>query len=121
MRALRDLRPVLFSAVRPLLGHENADVRDTALAAAISLSEHPALGTHRGELIEHARRLPATSPGSRYRDLSLDALKAWGQDISGLENASDVTARELRDSRLADIGSLWSSDGTGGCAEDPPF
>ncbi|MFJ7130476.1 hypothetical protein [Streptomyces sp. NPDC098101] len=121
MRALRDLRPVLFSAVRPLLGHENADVRDTALAAAISLSEHPALGTHRGELIEHARHLLATSPDSRYRDLSLDALKAWGQDISGLENASDVTARELRDRRLAEINSWRTTDGTGGCAEDPPF
>ncbi|MES9809695.1 hypothetical protein [Streptomyces cinereoruber] len=121
MRALRDLRPVLFSAVRPLLAHEDADVRDTALAAAMSLSEHPALGTHRGELIEHARHLLATSPDSHYRDSSLEALKAWGQDVSGLENANDVAARELRDRRLAEINSWRATDGTDGCSEDPPF
>ncbi|MFE7243752.1 hypothetical protein [Streptomyces sp. NPDC057580] len=119
MRALRDLRPAIFSAVHPLLGHESADIRDAALVAAIPLTEHPDLTTHRGELGEHARRLLATSPDSYYRELVLDAMKAWGQDISGLENADDIAARELRARHLAEHCSVWPGDGTNDPLGDP--
>jgi hypothetical protein len=46
----------------------------------------------------------------------LDALRAWGIDTSGLENADDRATRERR-ARLA----AERSARTGGCSEDPPF
>ncbi|MFI6986313.1 hypothetical protein ACIBSV_48225 [Embleya sp. NPDC050154] len=72
MRAFRDLRPVILAAVRPFLGHENADVRDAAFVATIPLAEHPLLGGHRSELADHARRLLATSTDRHNRDRALD-------------------------------------------------
>lgn len=41
MRAFRDLRPAIFSAVRPLLGHEIAEARDAALVAALPSQSTP--------------------------------------------------------------------------------
>lgn len=120
MRAFRDLRPAIFSAVQPLLGHEDADTRDAALVAAIPLVEHPLLAEHRGELVEHARRLLATSADRRNRDRVLDALKAWGHDTSDLENAADVAARE-RHARLRAERASREGDWTGAYSEDPPF
>ncbi|MFE9799615.1 hypothetical protein ACFYP6_12150 [Streptomyces goshikiensis] len=120
MRAFRDLRPAIFSAVQPLLGHESTDARDAALVAAIPLAEHPLLAEHRGELVDHARRLLATSTDRHNRDRVLDALQAWGHDTSDLENAADVAARE----RYARFGAERASregNWTGGYSEDPPF
>ncbi|GAA2485719.1 hypothetical protein [Streptomyces gobitricini] len=116
MRAFRDARPAIFSAIRALLGHANADVRHTALVAAIPLIEHPLLTQHQAALASYARRLLATSTDRRHRDRVLDALKAWRHDTSGLEDASDIAAREhyalLRAARAS-----WE----GGYSEDPPF
>ncbi|MEU9321904.1 hypothetical protein [Streptomyces sp. NPDC048295] len=116
MRAFRDARPAFPSAVRALLGHDNADVRHTALVTAIPLIEHPRLTQHQAALASHARRLLATSTDRHHRDRVLDALKAWGHDTSSLENASDIAAHEhytlLRAARAS-----WE----GGCSEDPPF
>ncbi|MEU6890055.1 hypothetical protein ABZ918_33725 [Streptomyces viridosporus] len=114
MRAFRDLRPAIYSAVHPLLGHHDANVRDAALVAAIPLAEHPVLTSHRGELADHARRLLTTSTDRYKRDRVLEALKEWGHDISGLENSDDIAAREFHARRIAEN---WA----GGCAEDPPF
>lgn len=76
MRAFRQLRLLFYSAVRPLLGDDHAQVRHAALVAAIPLVEHPLLTTHREELAEHARSLLATSAHRRYRrSRVLDALK----------------------------------------------
>ncbi|MEU2224988.1 hypothetical protein [Streptomyces sp. NPDC018347] len=121
MREFRNLRPAIFSAVHPLLGHDNADVRDAALVAAIPLSEHPVLTTHRGELVAHARRLLATSTDRSNRDRVLDAMKAWGHDTSDLENADDMAARERYARLKAERDSPWVAEGTGGSFEDPPF
>ncbi|MFE3585808.1 hypothetical protein [Streptomyces vinaceus] len=116
MRAFRDARPAIFSAVRALFGHDNADVRHTALVAAIPLIEHPLLVEQQVALASHARRLLATSNDRRHRDRVLDALKAWGHDTGGLENASDIAAGEhyalLRAARAS-----WE----GGYSEGPPF
>ncbi|MEV7560626.1 hypothetical protein [Streptomyces sp. NPDC089795] len=120
MRAFRQVRPAIFSAVRPHLGHADADVRDAALIAALPLAEHPVLAVHRGELADHARRSLATSADRRHRDRVLDALRSWGHDISGLENAADIAARELRARRRAERAS-WADDRTGGYSADPPF
>ncbi|MCX5077776.1 hypothetical protein OG321_35530 [Streptomyces sp. NBC_00424] len=120
MRAFRDLRPAIFSAVQPLLGHESADARDAALIAAIPLAEHPLLAEHRGELVNHARRLLATSTDRHNRDRVLDALNAWGHDSSDLENTADAAARE-RYARLRTERASWGGDWTGGYSEDPPF
>ncbi|MER5349251.1 hypothetical protein ABT093_02805 [Kitasatospora sp. NPDC002551] len=116
MRAFRDLRPVFYSAVQPLLGNDDAEVRAAAVVAAIPLVEHPALVPHRGELADRARDLLSTSADRYKRDRVFDALKAWGHDTSGLENADDLSARELRARRIAERAS-WA----GGYAEEPPF
>lgn len=120
MRALRDLRPVIYSAVQPFLTDDSAKVRDAALVAAIPLAEHHALTGHRNELADHAHRLLSTSTDRYRRDRALDALNAWGHDTSTFENANDITARELR-TRMADHDLWWAGNGTGDCAEDPPF
>ncbi|WP_329111904.1 hypothetical protein [Streptomyces sp. NBC_01353] len=116
MRAFRDARPAIFSAVHALLGHDNADVRHAALVAAGPLIEHPLLTQHQAVLVGHAQRLLATSTDRHHRDRVLDALKAWGLDTSGLEDASDIAAREhyalLRAARASR---------QGGYSEDPPF
>ncbi|MEU5812102.1 hypothetical protein [Streptomyces sp. NPDC047718] len=120
MRAFRDARPAIFSAVHPFLGHDDADVRRTALVAAIPPIEHPLLTQHQAELADHARRLLATCTDRQHRDFILDALRTWGHDISGLENESDIVAREhytrLRAARA------WDGNWTGGSySDDPPF
>ncbi|MGW6745543.1 hypothetical protein ACWGDX_33205 [Streptomyces sp. NPDC055025] len=121
MRAFRDLRPVIFTAVQPFLGHDHGGVRDAALVAAIPLAEHPALTTDLSELADHARRLLATSTDRYRRARALGALKAWGHDTTALENADDIAARELHVRLMAERRSWWSSNGTGGRSEDPPF
>ncbi|WP_405693040.1 hypothetical protein [Streptomyces sp. NBC_01185] len=120
MRAFRDLRPAIFSAVRPLLGHEIAEARDAALVAALPLAEHPLLTEHRAELVDHARRLLASSTDRHNRARVLDALKAWDHDTSELENAADVAARE-RHARLRAERASWEGNWTAGYCEDPPF
>ncbi|MFJ9773926.1 hypothetical protein ACIRVF_22245 [Kitasatospora sp. NPDC101157] len=118
MREFRDLRPAIFSAVHPLLSHDNADVRDAALVAAIPLAEHPVLTEHQVELVGHSRRLLATSTDRYNRDRVLDAMKAWGHDTSDLENADDIAARE-HDARLKAERDSWRA--TDGYSEDLPF
>ncbi|WP_329536788.1 hypothetical protein OG568_50145 (plasmid) [Streptomyces sp. NBC_01450] len=117
MRAFRDLRPVIYSAVQPFFTNDNAKVRNAALVAAIPLAEHHSLTGHRNELADHAHRLLSTSTDRYKRDSALDALNAWGHDTSTLENANDIAARELR----ADHDLWWASNRTGYCAEEPLF
>ncbi|MGA5434645.1 hypothetical protein ACPCIZ_16215 [Streptomyces cellulosae] len=116
MRAFRDARPVMFSAVRKFLDHGDPDVRHTALVAAIPLVEHPALVPHRTALADHARSLLATSTDRHHRDRALNALKGWGHDVGELETTSDVAARE-RCARLAAAHAARQ----GGFSQDPPF
>ncbi|WP_412075063.1 hypothetical protein ACLF6K_03115 [Streptomyces xanthophaeus] len=116
MSAFRDLRPVFYGAVAPFLGHGEAAVGDAALIAALSLTEHPELAGHRHELVRHTRRLLATSTDRLHRNAALAALRAWGQDTSGLETAADITARN----RYA----AWraaASNGESRYCDEPPF
>ncbi|MFD7554551.1 hypothetical protein ACFV9E_08425 [Streptomyces sp. NPDC059835] len=116
MRAFRNARPAIHSAVHTFLGHDDANVRHTALVAAIPLIEHPLLTQRQADLADHARRLLATSTDRHHRDRALDALNAWGHNTSGLENASDIAAREHY-ARLRAARESWE----GGYGEDPPF
>lgn len=93
LRAIRDLRPVFYSAVQRFLTDDDLKVRDAALVAAIPLTEHHLLTGHRVELAGHARRLLATSTDRYKRDRALDASRAWGHDIDALEGANDIAAR----------------------------
>ncbi|MEU3721540.1 hypothetical protein [Streptomyces sp. NPDC031705] len=121
MRAFRDARPAIFSAVQAFLDHDDADVRHTALVAAIPLTEHPVLTRHQTDLAGRARRLLDTSTDRRHRDRVLDALKTWGHDTTGLENASDTAAREHH-ARLRAARASWDGGWTGGgYSDDPPF
>ncbi|MFE6098014.1 hypothetical protein ACFQ7M_39620 [Streptomyces massasporeus] len=121
MREFRDLRPAIFSAVHPLLSHDNAGVRDAALIAAIPLAEHPGLTARRAELVGHARRLLATSTDRYNRDRVLAAMKAWGHDTSDLENADDIATRERYARFKAERDSWGATDRTSGYSEDPLF
>ncbi|MFB6693241.1 MULTISPECIES: hypothetical protein [Streptomyces] len=121
MRAFRDLRPAIFSAVQPLLGHENAEVHDAALLAAIPLTEHPFLSAHRALLVDHACRLLATSTDRHHRDRVLDAMRAWGQNTSALECADDIAACERYVRLKAERDSWWAAEGADSYSEDPPF
>ncbi|MFF9178681.1 hypothetical protein [Streptomyces sp. NPDC014793] len=114
VRAFLDLRPAIYSAVQPLLDHDNTNVREAALIAALPLAEHPALAPHRDKLVAPARRLMNASTDRYRRDRVLEALRAWGHDISSLENADDVAVRELRAQRVTE---RWA----GGCSDNPPF
>ncbi|MEE4494002.1 hypothetical protein [Streptomyces sp. BE230] len=74
MRAFRDLRPVIYSAVQPFLTNDNAKVRNAALVAAIPLTEHHALTGHRNQLADHAHRLLSTCTDRYKRDPVLESL-----------------------------------------------
>ncbi|MFF0296169.1 hypothetical protein ACFYST_19950 [Kitasatospora sp. NPDC004614] len=89
MVAIRALRPVLHRAVEPFLDDPDAAVRDTALAAALALAEHPALAPHRDDLAARARRLLRTGDTRWRRWQALDALTAWGHDTTGLARPGD--------------------------------
>jgi hypothetical protein len=112
--AFRELRPLFYRAVHPLLGDNHEEVRHAALVATIPLARHPLLTGHRDELADHARSLLATSTHRDRRDHVLEALAEWGHDVSGLENADDVAVREHWARQRAEH---WA----GGCADDPPF
>ncbi|MFD9687765.1 hypothetical protein ACFWXO_18630 [Kitasatospora sp. NPDC059088] len=120
MRALRDLRPAIYSAVQPFLTDDDARVRDAALVAAIPLVEHHALTDHRNDLADHARRLLDTSTDRYKRDRALQGLRAWGHDAGALEGVGDIAARELH-ARWADHDWWWANNGTGADTEGPPF
>ncbi|MFG2617746.1 hypothetical protein ACGFXC_08955 [Streptomyces sp. NPDC048507] len=114
--AFRNLRPVLFDAVRPLLGHPSPEARTAALLAAIPLTQHPLLTGHTDELAGHARRLLATSPDRHGRDRALEALRAWGHDTRDLETPADTASREHHTHLQARQASR-----TGGYTQAPPF
>jgi hypothetical protein len=112
LRAFRDRRPTFYRAVSVFLDHDDPAVRDAAILAALPMTEHPDLLRHRGEVGHHARRLLATSTRRSDRCRALAALKKWGQDISGLETAEDIAARD----RYAP-----ARNGLGGYVDEPPF
>ncbi|MFF2631150.1 hypothetical protein ACFVUN_35965 [Kitasatospora griseola] len=89
MVAVRALRPVLHQAVAPFLDDPDAAVRDTALAAALALAEHPALAPYRDDLAARARRLLLTNDVRWRRRQALDALTAWGHDTTDLTRPGD--------------------------------
>ncbi|MFJ9692646.1 hypothetical protein [Kitasatospora sp. NPDC101183] len=89
MVAARALRPVLYLAVAPFLDDLDADVRDTALSAALVFAEHPDLAGNRDDLAGHARRLLRTSDRRWRRRQALEALTAWGHDTAGLIRPGD--------------------------------
>ena len=111
MAALRALRPLLHRAVAPFLDDPDAGVRGSALAAALSLAEHPALAPHRDDLARRARQL-LLAGGERWRRRqALDALRAWGHDTTGLTGPGD-------DDRSPWTTGLPRPDGD---PDDPPF
>ncbi|MEV7122191.1 hypothetical protein [Kitasatospora griseola] len=72
-------------------------------------------------MADRARDLLSTSTDRYKRDCVFDALKTWGYDTSGLENADDLSARELRARRAAERDSRADASWAGEYAEEPPF
>ncbi|MFJ8163083.1 hypothetical protein ACIRBY_19450 [Streptomyces sp. NPDC096136] len=83
--AFRDLRPVLYRAVAPLLQDSHEDVREAAVTAALVLAEHPALAGHRDHLAVHARPILDSSGNDANRRVARKALEAWGHAVPGPE------------------------------------
>ncbi|MFG2775089.1 hypothetical protein [Streptomyces sp. NPDC048350] len=81
MAAFRDLRPMLFRAVAPLLQDSHEDVREAAVITALILAEHPALAEHRDHLTVRARTLLDTSSNDPNRRVARKALEAWRHDV----------------------------------------
>ncbi|MFB7345784.1 hypothetical protein [Streptomyces hydrogenans] len=83
--AFRDLRPMLYQAVAPLLQDSHEHVREAAGLTALILAEHPALAQHRDHLAVHARRILDTSSDEPNRRVAWKALEAWGHDVTDIE------------------------------------
>ncbi|MGW1465265.1 hypothetical protein ACWCPT_13090 [Streptomyces sp. NPDC002308] len=79
--AFRDLRPMLYRAVAPLLRDSHGDVREAAVAAALVLAEHPAVAEHRDHLAVHARAILDAGGDVLNRRVARTALEAWGHDV----------------------------------------
>ncbi|MGW4895604.1 hypothetical protein ACWEQL_25555 [Kitasatospora sp. NPDC004240] len=94
---LRELSPQVYPAVAGFLQDGDHTVRDAAACAAFSLAGHPALAHRRPELAAHARRLLTGSTDPYQRERALDALLAWGHDVTGLATEDDLEARRARE------------------------
>ncbi|MGW3077825.1 hypothetical protein [Kitasatospora sp. NPDC001132] len=113
MAAARALRPVLYLAVAPFLDDVDVGVQDSALSAALVFAEHPDLAGQRDGLAARARRLLLTCDIRWQRRQALDALTAWGHDITGLTRPGD------EDRGPYVTGPAWPFDD--GYCDDPPF
>ncbi|GHE28850.1 hypothetical protein GCM10018781_80900 [Kitasatospora indigofera] len=97
MDNVRALRPLLHLAVAPFLDDHDTAVRDCALSAALALAEHPALAPHRDDLTARARTRLITADGRWRRRQALDALLAWGHDITDLTRPGDDRSPYITD------------------------
>ncbi|WP_222314463.1 hypothetical protein [Streptomyces cavourensis] len=93
MERVRSMRPMLFHAVAAFLRDEDPDVRHAALAAAVPLTEDPALESVRAELAPLAHELLAMSTDHRHRMCVIDGLRTWGHDVQDLEPPAAVRAQ----------------------------
>lgn len=110
------IRPQLFHATSSFLDDPDLHVREVAISACIPLLDDPSLLHHRATLIPLLRESLAASAVWQYRERSIEALAAWGEDTTGLEGRHERFA--FRDSHHGS--SPWPGESLSGYDPDPP-
>ncbi|MFF4270213.1 hypothetical protein [Streptomyces sp. NPDC001536] len=117
--AVRDIRPLLFSAAFAYTDDSDRHVREAAIAACIPLLDDPRVRHHQAALVPLIRQILGTSELWQYRERAIDALDAWGEDSTGLEGQCDpfwfCSTDLVPDHRTRYPGA------DAGCSEEPPF
>jgi hypothetical protein len=117
--AIREMRPLLFSAAFTYVHVPDRHVREAAIAACIPLLDDARLLHHRAALVPLVRQVLGTSELWQHRERAIDALDAWGEDSSGLEGQRNPFL--FCDTDLSPDSSPWQADPGEGWSEEPPF
>ncbi len=119
--AIREIRPLLFSAASAYANDADRAVSEAALSACIPLLDDHRLLHHRAALVFVIRQVLGTSELWQHRERAIDALNAWGEDSSGLEGQRNPFL--FCDTDLSPHSSPWGADQstTQGRVDDPPF
>lgn len=111
------IRPQLFRATSAFLDAPDIHVREAAVSTCIPLLDDPRLLRHRVVLAPLLRDVLAASTLWQYRERSIEALTAWGEDTAGLEVRHE--RHSFCDSELKP--SPWTDEPWNGYETDPPF
>lgn len=111
---VRAIRPILFRGVLPCVFDSDKDVAEAALLAAVHLLDAPELASHIGAIAPKVRSVLAVSSKQGYRDAAISGLAAWGEDATGLKDATGSAENEGDSSN-----DFWNSDR--GPLDEPPF
>lgn len=117
--AVREIRPLLFSAVFAHCDDDDHHVREAAIAACIPLSDDVRVRHHQAALIPLVRQVLGTSELWQHRERAIDALDSWGEDSTGLEGQRNPFL--FCDSDLTPDDFPWHTGSSTGCSEEPPF
>jgi len=119
--AMREMRPLLFSAAFPYVDDTDQHVREAAIAACIPLLDDARLLHYRATLVPLVRQVLGTSELWQHRERAIDALDAWGEESSGLEGQRNPFL--FCDTDFSPDSSPWRSGASDAeaWAEDPPF
>ncbi|WP_225859003.1 hypothetical protein [Streptomyces albicerus] len=117
--AVRDIRPLLFSAAFAYVGDSDRHVSEAAMAACIPLLDDPRVRHHRAAVVPLLRQVLGTSELWQYRERAIDALDAWGEDSAGLEGQRNPFL--FCDTDLVPDHLTRYAGADAGCSEEPPF
>ncbi|MFJ5778614.1 hypothetical protein [Streptomyces sp. NPDC093094] len=119
--AVREIRPLLFTAAFAYAHDADRSVAEAALLACIPLLDDPRLLRHRAALVPAIRQVLGTSGRWQHRERAIDALNAWGENSSGLQGQRNPFL--FCDTDLPPDSSPQGSDAATiqGCGEEPPF
>lgn len=119
--AMREMRPLLFSAAFPYVDDTDRAVREAAIAACIPLVDDVRLLHHRAALVPLVRQALGTSELWQHRERAIDALDAWGESSAGIEGQRNPFL--FCDTDLSPDSTSWSSatSDAEGWAEELPF
>ncbi|MFF3873494.1 hypothetical protein [Streptomyces sp. NPDC001978] len=117
--AIRQIRPLLFSAAFAYVDDADRHVREAAIAACIPLLDDAELLPYRATLVPLLREVLGTSELWQHRDRAIDALDAWGENSSGLKGRQNPFL--FCDSDLTPEDPPWRAGSSEGWNEEPPF
>lgn len=119
--AIRQIRPLLFSAAFAYVDDADRHVREAAIAACIPLLDDSELLPCRATLVPLLREVLGTSELWQHRERAIDALDAWGEDSSGLEGQRNPFLFCDTDPSTDSSPWLAGSSRIEGYGEEPPF
>lgn len=119
--AMREMRPLLFSAAFPYVDDTDRAVREAAIAACIPLVGDVRLLHRRATLVPLVRQALGTSELWQHRERAIDALDAWGESSAGIEGQRNPFL--FCDTDLSPDSTPWRSAASDaeGWAEELPF